>query len=904
MKDPPAAAEGSPPPDGGGSEEEEEDDGEKEEGEKGGEEETQRMFSSLSHFPQAEGSSSSAGRRASANREPCQPIMKPEGSDSPASESSPSEDPPPALAAEVKVKTETPDDFAWPPSAEEGTRKGARGATAGGAPAEICVVLGGVRGQQTLGKLGSYECGICGKKYKYYNCFQTHVRAHRDTEVASGEGASQGNNFRYTCDICGKKYKYYSCFQEHRDLHAVDDPYDQSLVAKDEVKEEEPEPFQKIGPKTGSYTCEFCGKQYKYYTPYQEHVALHAPIKYSRSPLLVAVKMHAGKKTPPPAASIRCSALLHRAPSGASQLQMFRAPNSGSPGSKATTESVFSRRVESKMQNNYDETNSSSQNSSEPYTCGACGIQFQFYNNLLEHMQSHAADNENSMASHQPRSPPPAAPEEKWKPPPPAQRDTADNAVPEKERQVIAERLLRLLCAEPASLSVVSGPEFLKLAQVLVDSGARHGAFPAAEALGNLSALALQQLPRMYNQAKVKVTCALGTGACRGIGVTCHAQGAGPDSCHVLTAHRAEAGHIRSYVLAVRGGAGGEPIHHWAQNILSEFVTPETRAAYVTDGSSTHAFSKAGLGLRCAACALNAAVRGVLSQRALQARGMPEVSELLSACQDLAGSPGAAAEAFGSPAPPCWDSPADALLAVHERYEQICEFYGRGQEAAANPAPPGLNRLLLANLAALLAPVKQAVSELGAEGRPTLQLVLPTYVRLEKLFTAKAGDAGPVSKLCHLFLEALKENFKLHAAHKVAMVLDPRQKLHPVPPYQHKEIVVKVCQLLGVSDEAEPEPAAAKKPRGDSDESLPADEAEVYSYLQEPLATTPDLFQYWSGAQHPRLAKLAFWLLAVPAVGARTGCARLCEQAVLIRRRQLLGPEDANKLIFLKANMP
>lgn len=26
----------------------------------------------------------------------------------------------------------------------------------------------------------------------------------------------------------------------------------------------------------------------------------------------------------------------------------------------------------------------------EPYTCGACGIQFQFYNNLLEHMQSHA----------------------------------------------------------------------------------------------------------------------------------------------------------------------------------------------------------------------------------------------------------------------------------------------------------------------------------------------------------------------------------------------------------------------------------------------------------------------------------------------------------------------------------
>lgn len=34
----------------------------------------------------------------------------------------------------------------------------------------------------------------------------------------------------------------------------------------------------------------------------------------------------------------------------------------------------------------------------EPYTCGACGIQFQFYNNLLEHMQSHAGESTNTNA--------------------------------------------------------------------------------------------------------------------------------------------------------------------------------------------------------------------------------------------------------------------------------------------------------------------------------------------------------------------------------------------------------------------------------------------------------------------------------------------------------------------------
>ncbi|XP_041618657.1 zinc finger protein 618 isoform X18 [Vulpes lagopus] len=911
---------------------------------------------------------STPGRKSTASRERLkrsQKSTKVEGPEPAPAEASLSAEQ--GTMTEVKVKTELPDDYIqeviWQGEAKEETKAVSKDGT-GDVPAEICVVIGGVRNQQTLdGKApkgsphggsvrsrysgtwifdqalryasGSYECGICGKKYKYYNCFQTHVRAHRvgwrprqreeacltwestqglaggrapgfcpphgpassqDTEATSGEGASQGNNFRYTCDICGKKYKYYSCFQEHRDLHAVDvfsvegapenraDPFDQGVVATDEVKEEPPEPFQKIGPKTGNYTCEFCGKQYKYYTPYQEHVALHAPIK-----------------------------------------------------------SAFSRRVEGKAQNHFEETNSSSQNSSEtasplisnpfpllqkPYTCGACGIQFQFYNNLLEHMQSHAADNENNIASNQSRSPP-AVVEEKWKPQ--AQRNSANNTmssgltpnsmIPEKERQNIAERLLRVMCADLGALSVVSGKEFLKLAQTLVDSGARYGAFSVTEILGNFNTLALKHLPRMYNQVKVKVTCALGSNACLGIGVTCHSQSVGPDSCYILTAYQAEGNHIKSYVLGVKGADirdSGDLVHHWVQNVLSEFVMSEIRTVYVTDCRvSASAFSKAGMCLRCSACALNSVVQSVLSKRTLQARSMHEVIELLNVCEDLAGSTGLAKETFGSleetSPPPCWNSVTDSLLLVHERYEQICEFYSRAKKMNLIQS---LNKHLLSNLAAILTPVKQAVIELSNESQPTLQLVLPTYVRLEKLFTAKANDAGTVSKLCHLFLEALKENFKVHPAHKVAMILDPQQKLRPVPPYQHEEIIGKVCELINEvkeswTEEADFEPTA-KKPRSATGENPAAQEDdrlgknEVYDYLQEPLfQATPDLFQYWSCVtqKHTKLAKLAFWLLAVPAVGARSGCVNMCEQALLIKRRRLLSPEDMNKLMFLKSNM-
>nr|XP_012624308.1 zinc finger protein 618 isoform X17 [Microcebus murinus] len=855
----------------------------------------------LAALHKADGASA-AGRKSTASRERLkrsQKSTKVEGPEPVPAEASLSAEQ--GTMTEVKVKTELPDDYIqeviWQGEAKE-EKKAVGKDGAGEVPAEICVVIGGVRNQQTL---GSYECGICGKKYKYYNCFQTHVRAHRDTEATSGEGASQSNNFRYTCDICGKKYKYYSCFQEHRDLHAVDvfsvegapenraDPFDQGVVATDEVKEEPPEPFQKIGPmnnitsdifkkkevrqcqkrETGNYTCEFCGKQYKYYTPYQEHVALHAPIK-----------------------------------------------------------SAFSRRVEGKAQNHFEETNSSSQNSSEPYTCGACGIQFQFYNNLLEHMQSHAADNENNIASNQSRSPP-AVVEEKWKPQ--AQRNSANNTttsgltpnsvIPEKERQNIAERLLRVMCADLGALSVVSGKEFLKLAQTLVDSGARYGAFSVTEILGNFNTLALKHLPRMYNQVKVKVTCALGSNACLGIGVTCHSQSVGPDSCYILTAYQAEGNHIKSYVLGVKGADirdSGDLVHHWVQNVLSEFVMSEIRTVYVTDCRvSASAFSKAGMCLRCSACALNSVVQSVLSKRTLQARSMHEVIELLNVCEDLAGSTGLAKETFGSleetSPPPCWNSVTDSLLLVHERYEQICEFYSRAKKMNLIQS---LNKHLLSNLAAILTPVKQAVIELSNESQPTLQLVLPTYVRLEKLFTAKANDAGTVSKLCHLFLEALKENFKVHPAHKVAMILDPQQKLRPVPPYQHEEIIGKVCELINEvkeswTEEADFEPSA-KKARSAAGDNPAAQEddrlgkSEVYDYLQEPLfQATPDLFQYWSCVtqKHTKLAKLAFWLLAVPAVGARSGCVNMCEQALLIKRRRLLSPEDMNKLMFLKSNM-
>uniref|UniRef100_A0A3P8PEW9 C2H2-type domain-containing protein n=1 Tax=Astatotilapia calliptera TaxID=8154 RepID=A0A3P8PEW9_ASTCA len=859
---------------------------------------------------------------------------------------------------------------------EPGTSETSNGKVSDPNPAEICVVIGGNGGASGGGSrraqsegmfalgtppptkstdscIGSYVCGVCGKKYKYYNCFQTHVRAHRESEAMVGDGLPQTPNssFRYSCDICGKKYKYYSCFQEHRDLHAVDDPYEQVVLPVDGLKEEEPvEPYQKIGPKTGSYVCEFCGKQYKYFNPYQEHVALHTPMG---------------------SFDLKTSRVQE---CGSMDMSKFGHSQTGK-----IKNSPFRRKLESAIQSSLVDTNSSQNSSGTPSPLVATSF------------STAQTDNENHTKGDSPKTSSVSGPQEQlWRgsqaqahssvklqiqPQSISQRNhalTQNNGLPEKERQQVAERLLRVMCSDLSMLNVLNSKDFLKLAQTLVDTGARHGAYSTRDALGNMSALALRQLPRMYNQVKVKVTCALGSNASLGIAVTCHSQTSGPDACYVLTAYQVEGSRLKRYVLGVREAElreGPEQVHHWVQNVLSEFVMSDIRTVYVSEprvwaagfgGSPLGGGGRGRICLRCAGCSLGAVVQAVLGKRSLQARGLHELAELLSTCRDISSSTtlilrdeqctntststteeGPQGNPAQCPTPPCWDRMAEALLQVHAHFEQICEAYGRSKATA--PLLQGLNKHLLGTLACLLAPLRLAALELSSQRRPTLQQVLPVYLRLEKFFTSKAGEAGTgtASKLCHYFLEALKENFKVERAHQVAMVLDPQLKLRSVPAYQHEDIISRACEMAaetrdgGITggggsggDERDadgpPTPKISRvegsgnnggPSRGSSssctvsgnDDSQSQVRQEIFQYLAEPLLQgAPDLFQYWSstvGEKFPRLARLALWLLAVPAVGIRRECVTVCEQSLAMKRRQQVTAEEMNKLIFLHSNM-
>ncbi len=170
------------------------------------------------------------------------------------------------------------------------------------------------------------------------------------------------------------------------------------------------------------------------------------------------------------------------------------------------------------------------------------------------------------------------------------------------------------------------------------------------------------------------------------------------------------------------------------------------------------------------------------------------------------------------------------------------------------------------------------------------------------------------------------------------MVLDPQLKLRSVPAYQHEDLISRACEMAAETrdggmtggsggeerdNDGPPTPKISRIEGGNNsstsrgtssscsltsnDDSQSLVRQEIFQYLAEPLLQgTPDLFQYWSsavGEKFPRLARLALWLLAVPAVGIRSECVTVCEQSLAMKRRQQVTAEEMNKLIFLRSNM-
>lgn len=417
------------------------------------------------------------------------------------------------------------------------------------------------------------------------------------------------------------------------------------------------------------------------------------------------------------------------------------------------------------------------------------------------------------------------------------------------------------MCVDLGVLSVVSGKEFLKLVQILVDSGVCYGVFLVIEILGNFNILVLKYLLCMYNQVKVKVICVLGSNVCLGIGVICYFQSVGFDFCYIFMVYQVEGNYIKSYVLGVKGVDicdSGDFVYYWVQNVLLEFVMLEIRIVYVMDcWVSMFVFFKVGMCFCCLVCVLNLVVQSVLSKWMLQVCSMYEVIELFNVCEDLVGFMGLVKEIFGLLEEMlllfCWNLVMDLLLLVYECYEQICEFYSWVKKMNFIQS---FNKYLFSNLVVILMLVKQVVIELSNESQFILQFVLFIYVRLEKLFMVKVNDVGIVSKFCYFFLEVFKENFKVYLVYKVVMILDLQQKLWFVLFYQYEEIIGKVCEFINEVKEFWVEEVdfefVVKKFCFVVGENFVVQEDdwlgknEVYDYLQEFLFQVIfDFFQYW-----------------------------------------------------------
>ena len=209
---------------------------------------------------------------------------------------------------------------------------------------------------------------------------------------------------------------------------------------------------------------------------------------------------------------------------------------------------------------------------------------------------------------------------------------------------------------------------------------------------------------------------------------------------------------------------------------------------------------------------------------------------------------------------------------------------------------------------------------LSAEETPTLHLVVPAKIQLQKHLLVKANDSSIVAALKLRLLSRLDIYYHVHPLHNLASLLDPRLK---------GSILSESCKCSTVSDLKAVVNATAASASGvptpgtssghNSGTPPPTKKVKHDDFMTDLLETcqqpsvdevdsymacvekSDDLLLYWQNKEKtwPKMTYFAKLVLAVPATSTSSERSFSTAGRTLEKRRSQLKPSSVDGLIFL-----
>ena len=523
-------------------------------------------------------------------------------------------------------------------------------------------------------------------------------------------------------------------------------------------------------------------------------------------------------------------------------------------------------------------------------------------------------------------------------------------------RRTVMRATLYMIAHDAQPFSVVEDKGFMKLAQTLIDTGAKHGKIDADVLFYDRTSLSKTHLPNLFNEKVEELKQKLTLAHYAGITTDHWTDDMVKNSYQAFSIHYlTEEFQLNSTCLGVyefTESKTATAIKAKTIEILRSVLPPTLipNVAFVTDNAANiKAAYKSDTRISCAGHNLNLVVTN-----ALKSGATAPVNEIISVAKSVVGYFKHSGHnkdldhTLKQDVSVRWNSQFFMLQSLHNEMDNVIAILEKEKQYDKLELLQNLDKQLLKSIIDFLHPFHTATVQLSLEIEPTFHRVWPTLHRLMSVCTPTLNDSEIMREIKTAFSTILQEKYTIHPMHKIATVLCPAFKSLTFQTAEQKnatytevrqQIDMQTSEVSGNGTQLHSLGQSSLYSAGEGSRdctaiaNLPEKKIKLSSqpdvdflaeymimgggtersnsiheldtYLEMLPLDNNDVLNFWRSHKHqlPKMAILARKVLSIPATSTPSERIFSACGHTLNDRRARMNAETLEKLMFLKYNM-